>query len=182
MTARTPKQSMDFAPVKNWGGGETGKLAAVHVDIGIDDVSRVKKCESGGCDVVGMANNGPGPDDVLRYKNDPTKSKLLTIFPGARSTALGFNFVKGPFASKLGATPGSDTTNASDPGLDGRRAISMAIDRAQLTDIACAHSITCQPATGGVISKGLQASLDDGPAPSPKFLPPPANPPYTTSD
>ncbi len=137
--------------------------------IGIDDVSRVKKFESGGYDVVGMANNGPGPDDVLRYKNDPTKSKLLTIFPGARSTALGFNFVKGPFASKLGATPGSDTTNASDPGLDGRRAISMAIDRAQLTDIACAHSITCQPATGGVISKGLQGYLGDGADPYSKF-------------
>src|SRR5260370_36430240 len=116
-----------------------------------------------------MANNGPGPDDVLRYKNDPTKRKVLTTCTGARSTGLGFNFVKGPFASKLGATAGSDTTNASDPGLDGRRAISMAIDRAQLTDIACAHSITCQPATGGVISKGLQGYLGDGADPYSKF-------------
>jgi ABC-type oligopeptide transport system substrate-binding subunit len=162
MTARTPKQSMDFAPVKNWWGGDTGKLTGVHVDIGIDDVSRVKKFESGGYEVVGMANNGPGPDDILRYKNDPTKSKLLTIYPGARSTALGFNFIKGPFASKPGAKAGDDTTNASDPGIDGRRAFSMAIDRSQLTDIACVHSITCQPATGGVISKGLQGYLGDG--------------------
>jgi oligopeptide transport system substrate-binding protein len=162
LTARTPKQSMDFAPVKNWWGGDTGKLTAVHVDIGIDDVSRVKKFESGGYEVVGMANNGPGPDDVLRYQNDPTKKALLTIFPGARTTALGFNMVKGPFAMKPGATPGSDTTNPSDPGLDGRRAFSMAIDRNQLTDIACAHSITCQPATGGIISKGLQGYLGDG--------------------
>jgi len=169
MTARIPKQSMDFAPVKNWWGGDTGKLTGVHVDIGIDDVSRVKKFESGGYEVVGMANNGPGPDDVLRYKNDPTKSKLLTVFPGARSTALGFNFVRGPFASKPGATPGSDTTNPNDPGLDGRRAFSMAIDRAQLTDIACAHSITCQPATGGPISKGLQGYLGDGADPYSKF-------------
>ena len=169
MTARTPKQSMDFVPVKNWWGGDTGKLTAVHVDIGLDDVSRVKKFESGGYEVVGMANNGPGPDDVLRYKNDPTKTKLLTIFPGARSTAIGFNFVKGPFASKLGATPGQDTTNSSDPGLDGRRALSMAIDRAQLADIACAHAITCTPATGGPIAKGLQGYIGDNTDPYAKF-------------
>jgi len=141
----------------------------VHVDIGLDDFSRVKKFESGGYEVLGMANNGPGPDDVLRYKNDPTKSKLLTIFPGARSTALGFNFVKGPFASKPGATPGQDTTNPNDPGLDGRRAFSMAIDRAQLADIACAHAITCTPATGGPIAKGLQGYLGDGADPYSKF-------------
>jgi ABC-type oligopeptide transport system substrate-binding subunit len=169
MTARTPKQSMDFAPVKNWWGGDTGKLSAIHVDIGIDDVSRVKKFESGGYENVGMANNGPGPDDVLRYKNDPVKSKLLNVYNGARTTAFGFNFVTGPFASKPGATPGADTTNASDPGLDGRRAFSMAIDRAQLADIACAHAITCQPAYGGPITKGFKGYLGDTGDPYAKF-------------
>jgi len=169
MTARIPKQSMDFAPVKNWWGGDTGKLTAVHVDIGIDDVSRVKKFESGGYEVVGMSNNAPGPDDVLRYQNDPTKKALLNIYPGARTTGMGFNFVTGPFASVSGAKPGDPTVNPSDPGLDGRRAFSMAIDRAQLTDIACAHSITCQPATGGIISKGLKGYLGDGSDPYAKF-------------
>lgn len=169
MTARIPKQSMDFAPVKNWWGGDTGKLTGVHVDIGLDDVSRVKKFESGGYEVVGMANNGPGPDDVLRYKNDPTKVKLLNIYPAARSTAIGFNFVKGPFASAPGAKPGATTVNPNDPGLDGRRALSMAIDRAQLADIACAHAITCQPATGGPIAKGLKGYLGDNADPYSKF-------------
>jgi oligopeptide transport system substrate-binding protein len=169
LTARTAKQSMDFAPVKNWWGGDTGKLTAVHVDIGIDQVSLVKKFESGGYEVVGMANNPPGPDDILRYKNDPTKSSLLTIYPGARSSAVGFNFVKGPFASKPGATPGADTTNANDPGLDGRRAFSMAIDRAQLADVACVHALICQPATGGVIPKGFKGYLGDNADPYAKF-------------
>ena len=162
LTARTPKASMDFEPIKGWWGGDTGKLTKVHVDIGIDDVSRVKKFESGGYEVVGMANQAPGPDDTLRYKNDPTKSKFLNIFVGARTTAVGFNFVKGPFASKPGATPGDSTVNPNDPGLDGRRAFSMAIDRAQLADIACAHAITCQPATGGAITKGFKGYLGDG--------------------
>ncbi len=169
MTARIPKQSMDFVPVKNWWGGDTGKLTAIHVDIGIDDVSRVKKFESGGYENVGIANNGPGPDDVLRYKNDPVKSKLLNVYNGARTTAFGFNFVTGPFASKPGATPGSDTTNSADPGLDGRRAFSMAIDRAQLADIACAHAITCQPAYGGPITKGFKGYLGDTGDPYAKF-------------
>ena len=169
LTARTPKQSMDFAPVKNWWGGDTGKLTAVHVEIGIDDVSRVKKFESGGYEVVGMANQPPGPDDILRYKADPTKVKLLNIYPASRTTGVGFNFVRGPFASKPGATPGQDTTNASDPGLDGRRAFSMAIDRTQLADIACAHGATCTPATGGPISKGLAGYIGDNTDPNAKF-------------
>jgi oligopeptide transport system substrate-binding protein len=161
MTQRTAKQSMDFAPVSNWWGGDTGKLTKVHVDIGVDPSSSVQKFESGGYELVGMANQAPGPDDVLRYKNDVTKSKLLNIYPGARTTAVGFNMVSGPFAMKPGATPGDDTTNASDPGLLGREAFSLAIDRNQLADIACAHAITCQPAFGGPITKGMKAYLGD---------------------
>jgi oligopeptide transport system substrate-binding protein len=161
MTARVPKQSMDFEPVKNWWGGDTGKLTKVHVDIGVDDVSRVKKFESGGYEVVGMANNGPGPDDILRYKADPTKSKLMNIYPGARTTGVGFNFVTGPFAPKPGVTPGEPTVVSPDPGKDGRIAFALSIDRAQLVDIACAHGATCQGATGGPISKGFKGNLGD---------------------
>ncbi len=169
LTSRIPKQSMDFVPVKNWWGGDTGKLTKVHVDIGVDAGSAVQKFESGGYELVGMANNAAGPDDVLRYKNDPVKSKLLTVYPGARTTAVGFNFVKGPFASKPGATPGDSTVNPNDPGLDGRRAFSMAIDRNQLADIACAHAITCQPAFGGPITKGFKGYLGDTGDPYAKF-------------
>jgi oligopeptide transport system substrate-binding protein len=169
MTQRTPKASMDFEPVKSWWGGDTGKLTKIHIDIGIDDVSRVKKFESGGYENVGFANQAPGPDDVLRYKNDPVKSKLLTIYNGARTTAVGFNFTKGPFASKPGVTPGDSTVNANDPGLDGRKAFSMAIDRNQLADVACAHAITCQPAFGGPITKGFKGYLGDTGDPNAKF-------------
>jgi oligopeptide transport system substrate-binding protein len=169
MTARTANQSMDFAPVANWWGGDTGKLTKVHVDIGVDPSSAVQKFESGGYELVGMANQAPGPDDVLRFKNDPTKSSLLNIYPGARTTGVGFNFVSGPFASKPGATPGDDTTNPNDPGLMGREAFSLAIDRNQLADIACAHAITCQPAFGGPITKGMKGYLGDNGDPWAKF-------------
>jgi oligopeptide transport system substrate-binding protein len=169
LTQRTPKQSMDFEPVKNWWGGDTGKLTKVHVDIGIDDVSRVKKFESGGYELVGMANNGPGPDDILRYKSDPVKKGLLNIYPGARTTGVGFNFVFGPFASKPGATPGTPTVANPDPGKDGRIAFAESIDRAQLVDIACAHGATCAAATGGPISKGFKGYLGDNGDPYAKF-------------
>ncbi|TMB78898.1 MAG: hypothetical protein E6J46_04945, partial [Chloroflexi bacterium] len=88
------------------------------------------------------------------------------------STAVGFNFVTGPFAAKPGAKPGDPTnsgSSTSDPGLDGRRAFSMAIDRNQLADIACAHAITCQPAFGGPIVKGFKGYLGDNGDPYAKF-------------
>ena len=175
VTAYSAKESIDFEAVKNWWGGDTGKLTKVHVDFHVDSASQVKKFESGGYDLQGMANSPAGPDDVLRYKGDPTKSKLLTIYPGARATAVGFSFVTGPFAAKPGAKPGDPTNtgltgnSGSDPGLDGRRAFSMAIDRNQLADIACAHAITCQPATGGPIVKGFKGYLGDNGDPYAKF-------------
>jgi ABC-type oligopeptide transport system substrate-binding subunit len=169
MTSRVPKQSMDFEPVKNWWGGSTGTLTKIHVEIGVDDSSRVKKFESGGYGAVGPANNQPGPDDVLRFKNDPTKKDLLHIYPGARTTGLGFNFTQGPFSPGGKVTPGKPTVATPDQGLKGRQAISMAIDRAQLADVACAHAVTCAPATGGPFPKGVLGNLGDNADPNAKF-------------
>ncbi|OLB81633.1 MAG: hypothetical protein AUI14_02615, partial [Actinobacteria bacterium 13_2_20CM_2_71_6] len=170
MTQRVPNSVMEFEPVANWWGGSTGALKKIHVDIGVDDASQVKKFESGGYEIVGMANQAPAPDDVLRYKGDATKSKLLTMFPGARTTGVGFNFVSGPFADKPGATPGDPTSTGGDgPGLPARAAFSQAIDRAQLTDVACAKTITCFPATGGNITKGFKGYLGDNKDPYAKF-------------
>lgn len=148
MTGRTAKASMTFEPVKNWWGGSTGALTKIAVDIGVDQASAVKKYESGGYDLVGMANNSPGPDDVLRYKGDPTKSKELNIYPAARTSWVGFNYKRGPFA-------GAD-------GKNGRVAFGQGIDRAQLIDVACAKGATCVVATGGAIAKGLKGYLGDG--------------------
>jgi oligopeptide transport system substrate-binding protein len=117
-----------------------------------------------------MANNAPSPDDILRYKSDPTKSKLLTIFPAARTTWLGFNWVKGPFAPKQGLTPGAPTSGiGTDAGKDGRVAFTQAIDRDQLVDVACVKGATCSKATGGFIAKGLKGYLGDGQDNTSKF-------------
>ena len=161
MTARVPKQSMDFEPVKDWWGGSTGALTHIHIDIGVDQVSQVKKFESGGYALVGPANQNVDPDDVQRYQADATKKSLIHILPGVRVTGLGFNFTQGPFAPDGKVTPGQSTVHTPDDGLLGREAISMAIDRKQLADVACAHSVTCAPATGGPIPKGVKGYLGD---------------------
>jgi len=156
MTQRTPKASMDFEPVSNWWSGSTGSLTKVHIEIVKDQSSQVKKYESGGFDDVGSAYNYPDIDDMLRYRSDPVRSKQLTVKPFARSFWIAFNFKNGPFAG-------------IDDGKLGRQAFSLAIDRNQLVDIACGHGLQCDPATGGVITKGLKGYLGDGADPNAKF-------------
>ena len=169
MTVRTPKAHMEFEPVANWWGGSTGSLKKIVVDIGVKDTSAVQKFEAGGYDIVGEANNSPDPDSVLRYKADPAKSKLLNIYPGGRTTAVQYNFINGPFASKPGAKPGDPTVVANDPGLKGRQAFSQAINRDAVVDQACAHGATCEKATGGPLTKGFKGYLGDGADPNSKF-------------
>jgi oligopeptide transport system substrate-binding protein len=158
MTQRTPKASLDFEPVANWWGGSTGDLKHIHIDIVKDQTSQVKKYESGGYDDVGSAYNYPDINDMLRYKADPTLSSQLTVKPFARTFWIAFNFKNGPFAG-------------IDAGKLGREAMSLSIDRSQLVDIACGHALQCDPATGGVITKGLQGYLGDGFDPNAKFDP-----------
>src|SRR5581483_11103430 len=158
MTQRTPKASMDFEPVANWWGGSTGALKHIHIDIVKDQTSQVKKYEPGGYESVGPAYNCPDIDDMLRYKSDPTLSSQLTVKPFARTFWLAFNFKNGPFSGL-------------DAGKLGREAFSISIDRNQLVDIACGHALQCDPATGGVITKGLQGYLGDGADPNAKFDP-----------
>lgn len=171
MTGRTPKATMDFQPVKNWWGGSTGALTAIHVDIGPQATSQVQKFEAGGYSLVGIGNQNIAPSDVLRYQNDPTKKKLLTLWPAARTTWLGMNFTAGPFAPKAGVTPGDPTAGqgGTDAGKAGRDAFAKAIDRAQLSDIACTKSTTCYPATGGYIAKGMKGYLGANQDPNVKF-------------
>jgi oligopeptide transport system substrate-binding protein len=156
MTARTPKQSLDFAPVPNWWGGSTGALTKVHIEVIADQKAQLTKYESGNFSMLGPSNGGPTPEDLIRYNSDPVLKQQLTLVPLARTDWVGFNMKTGPFAG-------------IDAGKAGRHAFSTAIDRAQLVDIACSKGTACIAATGGVITKGLQAYLGDGTDPNAKF-------------
>ena len=159
MTARTPKQSIDFAPVPNWWGGSTGILTKVHIEIVADQKAQLTKYESNGYSLIGFANQNLTPEDVIRYNSDAQLKKQLTLQPAARTTWIGFNFCEGagkPSKNCTGANP-----FAGDAGKLGREAFSLAVDRDQLVDIACSKGTACVKATGGVITKGLKGYLGD---------------------
>jgi len=168
MTARTPKQSIDFAPVPNWYGGSTGTLTKVHIEIVADQKAQITKYESGGYSLIGFAQGSLTPEDVIRYNSDSQLKKQLTLEPQARTSWIGFNMCEGP------GKPVKSCTAASPFGGDGngkllREAFSLAVDRDQLIDIACSKGTACIKATGGVITKGLKGYLGDNTDPWAKF-------------
>ena len=184
MTERTAKASMAFQPVANWWGGSTGALKNIKVEVGVDQASQVKKYEASGYDLVGMANQPPSPDDILRYKSDPTKQKDENIYPSARSTWVNFNFTgNSPFAPKAGITPGNPTAGVGqDDGKKGRNAFSLSIDRDAMVDVASSKGATCTKATGGLIAKGLKGYVGDGKDPNAVFNASTAKSDYTAWD
>ena len=169
MTARTAKQSIDFAPVPNWWGGSTGVIKKVHIEIIADQKAQLTKYESGNFSEIGYANQSLTPEDVIRYNSDPALKTQLTLQPAARTTWIGFNLKTGPFAG-------------IDAGKHGRHAFTTAVDLAQLVDIACSKGTACVAATGGVITKGLQGYLGDNTDPNSKFNPTAARAEYKAWD
>ena len=160
MTARTPGQSLEFTAVDNWWGSPKPTVKKVTIDIVKDMSSAIVKYDQGGYDTVGFGgmNSDLPPDDVVRIKNDPQKSKDLKLIPKTRTVYVAFDF-KGPSAF----------TGLTGAGHDLRLALSLAIDRTQMADLACAHALTCTPATGGLIAKGLKGYQGDNSDPTAKF-------------
>jgi oligopeptide transport system substrate-binding protein len=155
LTAYVPKDHLSFANVPNWWGGSTGHLTDIEATVLADESSQVTKYQNGGFDEVGPADTYPPLDAVRNFQANPALSSQFVNIPGARTTWVGFNFTAGPFAPAGG--------NVDDPiAKAGRLAFSEAIDRSQLVNVACGPGgIVCKPATGGVISKGLQGYLGD---------------------
>ena len=149
MTARTPGESMDFAPVAAWYGGKTGALAHVHVEVVADTALQVTQYETGVFSLIGFARQGLAPAAATRYTTDAKLKSQLTLVPLGVTYWVGFNLKTGPFAG-------------IDAGQPGRHAFSEAIDRKALEDAVCNQRTTCTVATGGVISKGLTGYLGDG--------------------
>ena len=163
LTAYVPKNKLSFANVPNWWGGSTGHLTDIEATVLSDQSSQVTKYQNGGFDEVGAADTYPPLDAVRNFLANPATASQVLNIPGGRTTWVGFNFTTGPFAPAAG--------NIDDPiAKAGRLAFSEAIDRTQLVNVACGpNGITCKPATGGVISKGLQSYLGDNSDPTAVF-------------
>jgi len=168
MTARVPKQSVDFAPVDGWWGSPKPVLKKIHVDILDNPSTGVQKYEQGGYDLDGYGGYSTLPvDDLLRIQKTPTEKAQLLLHPKVRTSWVTFNTMidpkrpaKGPFAGDL----------TSGPAHDLRMAFALSIDKAKVADVAC-HNLICTPATGGLITKGLAGYLGDGADPLGKFDP-----------
>ena len=163
LTSYVPKDHLSFANVPNWWGGSTGHLTDIEVTVLADQSSQVTKYLNGGFDEIGAANTYPPLDAIRNFQANPALKNQFLNIPGARTTWVGFNFTTGPFAPAGG--------NIDDPiALAGRRAFSESIDRTQLVNVACGPGgITCKPATGGVISKGLHGYTGDNSDPTAVF-------------
>jgi oligopeptide transport system substrate-binding protein len=155
MSARTPKQFLEFAPVPNWWGSPQPTVKKIHIDIVDSLTPAIAKYEQGGYDIVGYGGmSALPPPDVLRIKAGPIKDQLV-FHPKVRTTWVSFNFTKGPWKNSK----------------DLRLAFSLAIDRSKLIDVACSHATTCRAADGGLITRGLKGYLGDGKDPNTKFDP-----------
>jgi oligopeptide transport system substrate-binding protein len=158
MTARVPKQSVDFAAVSNWWGSPKPTLTKVHVDVLNDASSAITKWEQGGYDIYGYGGYSNAPvADILRIQGTANEKSQLLLHPKVRTTWVSFNMVsdakrqaKGPF-----------TLAAGQSGHDLRLAFALAIDKTKLVSVVC-QDIVCAPATGGLITKGLTGYLGDG--------------------
>jgi oligopeptide transport system substrate-binding protein len=158
------KDHLTFVPVSNWWGGTTGHLTQITATVLADQSSQVTKYQNGGFDMVGPANNAPPLDATRNFLAQPSTASQVLNIPGARTSWVGFNFTTGPFAP-------DPAVGVSDPvAKAGRLAFSEAIDRTALVNVACGPGgITCKPATGGVISKGLQGYIGDNQDPTMVF-------------
>jgi oligopeptide transport system substrate-binding protein len=161
MVSYVPKQSATFDAVPNWWGSPQPTVQHVKIDF-IGDMSQgVAKYEQGGYDLIGYGGMGSDTPtaDILRIQADPTLSKQLKFVNKVRTiwVQYGFNFT--PFKGDLQSGPAHDI----------RMALSLAIDRTQMVNVACANGITCSAATGGLITKGLKGYAGDNSDPLAKF-------------
>jgi len=163
MVAYTPKQSVWFDAVPNWWGSPQPTVQHVKIDFIGDMAQGVAKYEQGGYDLIGYGGMGSDTPtaDILRIQKDPVESKQLKFVNKVRTIWVQYGFNFSPFKGDLESGPAHDI----------RMALSLAIDRTQMVNVACANGITCSAATGGLITKGLKGYGGDNSDPLAKFDP-----------
>src|SRR6202163_2475406 len=152
MTARVPKQSVDFAAVPNWWGSPKPTVTKVHLDVSVNDASTASnKYEHGGYDAVGYGGYSSLPvADILRIQGTANEKAQLLLQPKVRSYWVSFNMVHDAKRQAGGPFLLSDGQSAHDL----RLAFDLAVDKTKLVSVVC-QNIVCTPATGGLIPPTL---------------------------
>jgi oligopeptide transport system substrate-binding protein len=166
MTARVPKQSVDFEAVSNWWGSPKPTLTKVHLDVSVTDASTaITKYEQGGYDIVGYGGYSSLPvADILRVQGTSNEKSQLVLHPKVRSYWVSFNMVHDAKRTAGGPFLLSDGQGAHDL----RLAFALAVDKTKLVSVVC-QNIVCTPATGGLIPPTLIGYMGDNQDPLAKF-------------
>ncbi len=166
MTARVPKQSVDFAAVPNWWGSPKPTLTKIHLDVSVTDASTaITKYEQGGYDVVGYGGYSNLPvADIIRIQGTSNEKAQLTLQAKVRTYWVSFNMVHDAKRQAGGPFLLSDGQSAHDL----RLAFALAIDKTKLVSVVC-QNIVCTPATGGLIPPTLIGYMGANQDPLAKF-------------
>jgi oligopeptide transport system substrate-binding protein len=166
MTARVPKQSVDFAAVDNWWGSPKPTVTKVHLDVSVNDASTaITKYEQGGYDAVGYGGYSSLPvADILRIQGTSNEKAQLTLQPKVRTYWVSFNMVHDAKRQAGGPFLLADGQAAHDL----RLAFALAVDKTKLVSVVC-QNIVCVPATGGLIPPTLIGYMGADQDPLAKF-------------
>jgi len=155
LAAHTRDQSYDFAAVSSWWGKPKPTLKTVHLDVVSDAETGLSKYQQGGFDLLGYGAYTLPAADVVKLQSTQKAQLLLSV--KNKSYWVSFNLV----ADAHRPAGGPFTLDAGKAAHDLRLAFAMSIDRDKLAKDVCGN-VTCVPATGGLIPRGLLGYLGDG--------------------
>ncbi|TMC37943.1 MAG: peptide ABC transporter substrate-binding protein [Chloroflexi bacterium] len=164
VAAHTQDKSYDFAAVADWWGRPKPTLKTVHVDVVADGQAALMKYQQGGFELLGYGGYTV-PAGAVAGIPAAQKGQLLLAVKN-KSYWVSFNLV----ADAKRPAAGPFTLDQGKAARDLRLAFSISIDRAKLVTEVCGN-VTCVPATGGVIPKGLLGYLGDASDPLAVFDP-----------
>ena len=166
MSAHVPNQSLDFVAVPAWWGRPKPTLTRVHVDVVADPQAALSKYESGAMDLFGYGAYSPAAADVVRIQGSATEKSQLILEVRNKTYFVSFNMV----SDAKRPAGGPFTLDQGKASHDMRLAFALSVDRTKLAKDLCAN-VSCIPAIGGVIPKGLLGYLGDGSDPLATFDP-----------
>ena len=162
LAAHTQDRSYDFAAVPSWWGKPRPTLKTIHIDVLADATTAMSRYQQGAFDIYGYAANSPATADVLKVQTAQKSQLLLSV--KNKTYWASFNLV----ADAHRPAGGPFTLDRGKAAHDLRLAFSISIDRQKLAKEICGD-VTCVPATGGLIPKGLLGNLGDGSDPLAMF-------------
>jgi len=155
LAGHTQDQSYDFTAVSSWWGKPKPTLKTVHVDVAGDAETALSKYQQGGFELLGYGAYSLPAADVVKLQSTQKAQLLLSV--KNKTYWVSFNLV----ADAHRPAGGPFTLDGGKAAHDLRLAFAMSIDRDKLAKDVCSN-VTCVPATGGLIPRGLLGYLGDG--------------------